>query len=70
MAACRALAGVARAFPFMRAEAELAAGDLALVSEKTARARTAFAAALESAEACKLTAVAKRARERLKRVAS
>ena len=66
-AACGALTRFARAFPFMRAEAELAAGDLALVFDKTARARTAFARALEHAEACELPAVAERARGRLER---
>jgi hypothetical protein len=64
-AACGALTRFARAFPFMRAEAELATGDLALVFDKTTRARTSFARALEHAKACELPGVAERARGRL-----
>ena len=68
VAACRALRRFARAFPFMQPEAELAAGDLALMFERPGRARTAFTSALESAKACEFTGVAERAEQRLKRL--
>jgi hypothetical protein len=63
-AACRALERLARSFPFMRARAELAAGDLALHLGKEARASAAFAAAAESARACELSPLVELARGR------
>ncbi len=64
VAACRALQQLARVFPFMRAHAELAAGDLALVLGKKTRARLAFEAAVDSARACELSTVEALARSR------
>jgi tetratricopeptide (TPR) repeat protein len=66
MAACRALSRFARTFPFMRAQAELAQGDLALLLGKTARARAAFTAAVISARLCELPAAEQRGTERLR----
>jgi serine/threonine protein kinase/tetratricopeptide (TPR) repeat protein len=66
--ACHVLARFARVFPFMRAQAELAAGDLALVRDQTGRARQAFETAVECARASELPSVEKQARERLERL--
>jgi eukaryotic-like serine/threonine-protein kinase len=64
IAACRVLARFARAFPFMQARSELAAGDLARVLGKETHARAAFAAAIDAARACELGPVEQAARER------
>jgi hypothetical protein len=62
--ACRALRRLARVFPFMRAHAELAQGELAALLGKETKARACFAAAAESARTCELVPVEEAARSR------
>jgi serine/threonine protein kinase len=64
-AAAAALARFAHVFPFMRAKAELVAGELALVLGKTSRAQAAFASAVEYARTSELSAIEEQARARL-----
>lgn len=68
VAACRAMQRFARVFPFMRAHADLAQGNLTLALGKETRARAAFTAAAERARACDLAPVEQAARARLSTV--
>jgi len=61
-AACKALRRLATTFPLMGAQADFAEAELARLLGKAARARVAFARAVESAERADLAPLAERAR--------